>query len=68
MLKKQNRGLCTACSTFANDTSPVADTLHACIIKHKPYVVRHENKREIMLSIVAHHAAYVVYVLVLWHM
>ncbi len=67
MLEKQNRGLCTASSTLGNDTSPVTDTLHAGIIKHEPDIVWHKDKCQVMLSIVAHHAAYVVDVLVLWH-
>ena len=67
MLEKQNRGLCTASSTLSNDTSPVTDTLHAGIIKHEPDIVWHKDKCQVVLSIVAHHAAYVVDVLVLWH-
>lgn len=67
VLEKQNRGLCTASSTLANDMSPVTDTLHAGIIKHEPDIVWHKDKCQVMLSIVAHHAAYVVDVLVLWH-
>ena len=63
VLKEQNGGLGTSHSALVDDIGPGAHLLHACIVKHAPDVVRHEHKCQVMLSIVAHHAAYVVDVL-----
>ena len=63
LLKEYDRCLGSAQLTLADDICPTANPEGTSIIFFIPQAIMHQNKAHIVLTVVAHHAAYVIHML-----